>query len=194
MVSTVKLTLLKIFPVFLGTIAMWHLAGLATFYHACLAASLDAFFPLVDQSDLVTGVTTHEGEFVFRVLFQGKETGLNMTCGDITSNSVLLIALFLASPIKPIARIWLASFLGSILILFAIHAGTAVATVVFAFSTNPDTASAFVGSATASRIYTRFYVEYGMYAFVLVLWVPYFVIYLSRQRHASAGTSSKHSS
>ncbi len=124
---------------------------------------------------------------VLRILFQGKEIGLALTAPDITSNSVLLLALLLSSPVMPNPRLYAGFFAGSVVVLFGIHLITVATNVQFAFMANPEIAPGLAHGRLLSGVmvhYRQFYLEYGMYLFVLALWCPYLIVVISRQNSA----------
>ncbi|MFQ5511321.1 MAG: hypothetical protein ACE5EO_05680 [Candidatus Krumholzibacteriia bacterium] len=182
--------LIRILPAFLATMALWQYAGLAKLYHACLAVPLDVLLPAFDPSGLVKGVGAEGDDLFVRILYQGRRLGLSLTAQDITSNTVLLIALFLSSPFTPSLRRHLISLGGSLGILFIVHVVTVAANVQFALMANPEITTSPAGIGFLAGVvvrYRQFYIEYGMYLFVIVLWSPYFIASLARGR-GSEGT------
>lgn len=185
---TIKRLLIKIVPVFLVTMILWHYAGLSRLYHGVLAMSFDGLLPLLDPTAMIKRVTLEGDELLLRILFQGRKIGLAVTAPDITSNSVLLLALFLSSPIKPNPRLYAGFFAGSVVVLFGIHLITVATNVQFAFMANPEIAPGLAHGKLLTGMmvhYRQFYLEYGMYLFVLALWCPYLIMVISRYRSAA---------
>ncbi|MCH7548724.1 MAG: hypothetical protein IH969_04155 [Candidatus Krumholzibacteriota bacterium] len=193
--KTVKLLLIKIVPIFLGTMALWQFGGVSKLYHACLVIPLNALTSVLDPSGLIQGATSNGDQILFQILYQGKRVWLDMTAKDITSNSALLWTLFLASPIRPLSKLYFTSFASALLILFGLHVVTVAAAVQHGLLTSTRIITPLQDRPVLSSFlvnYRNFYIEYGMYLFVIALWCPYIIAYLSREGRAGhMGTESK---
>jgi hypothetical protein len=105
---------------------------------------------------------------------------------DLTSNTILLISLFLASPIKSNAKPYVIHFASALAILFAMHVLAVAAAAQYALATTPE----MLGQGGSGHPITlllahfaHFYELIGMYLFVVVLWVPYVASYLIGTRN-----------
>ncbi len=177
--------LIKVFPIFFLTLLFWQYVGVSRFYHALIAGLLDLVYPPLDPAGITKGVTVEGGEFLVSILFMGKIHGLKIVAEDITSNTAMLVSLYLASPIRPRIRRFAKFLLVSLLILFAVHCLTVGATIQYAFMTSRAILGMHsYGPITTKLVdsYTYFYELIGMYLVVLALWFPYIVIRMAEQR------------
>ncbi|UCG52196.1 MAG: hypothetical protein JSW58_01170 [Candidatus Latescibacterota bacterium] len=100
----------------------------------------------------------------------------------------MLLTLFLASPIRPYARLFLRNLSGSLAVLIVIHVLTLFAAIQHALLSHPQIAIFDVfGSSESTFInaYTQFYELIGMFLFVLTLWFFYMATYVSRRTSAA---------
>ncbi len=180
-----KQYLIRIVPFFVLTFLAWRLLGLSKFYHILVALPLDLLNPRFDPTGFVQGAFVEGEEFVFRILCGGKHMELRIIADDLTSNTVLLVALFLSSPIRSVQKLYLTHFAAALVILYSIHVFSVAAGIQFAFMTNPEILANDAMDQPTTRLfahYARFYEFMGMYLFVLVLWSPYVVRYLAHVR------------
>lgn len=173
--------LLKVLPAFFGLLWLWHAAGLSSAYHHVLAAFLDTVYPAVDPSGVVQGVVARGHALLLKLLIGESRAGLEVNGDDITSNTAMLAALYLSSPILPRWRLFLGFLGGSLAALFLIHAVTVMTFSQHAFIGEPRIAPLVGAGERWTRFlggYNSFFESMGMYLFVLVLWLPYLLIVL----------------
>jgi hypothetical protein len=168
--------LIKIGPVFLALLWLWHSVGAARVYHEVLAAFLTLVYPGLDPAGVVQGVGVKEHELMLRLLVGKTKSALAINANDITSDMALLAALYLSSPIRRHWRRFAAYFPAALVVLFLLHALTIVSFSQEAFIGNP--AIARLGGYTQRHAdflvhYNVFFEQMGMYMFPLVLWFPY---------------------
>lgn len=176
--------LIKVFPVFLGLLLVWHVLGAAHAYHRFLGAVLNVSYPLVDAADIVSGVRADGSDIKLQLQMGRKKAGLTINGEDITSNAAMLLALFLASSSRRRFASWWRHFALAAGILVIVHAVTVVTVSQEAFMTHPGISQihAYSNAArSAVSYYNVFYEQMGMYLLVLVLWFPYFLTGLLRQ-------------
>jgi len=178
--------LIKIFPLFLLILFFWQYLGISHVYLGLAAAVLNVFFPLLDPTGLVQGFGSDGTSFI--VYLAGSHT-LKIVGEDITSNTAMLLSLYLASPILYRPRKFVFYFAGSILILFFIHCFTVSTTILYAFSTNPYIMRHHpIGATTikAADNYVYFYELIGMYLVILALWFPYIAGCIAEMKRSNA--------
>jgi hypothetical protein len=175
----IKLFLIKIVPLFLVTLLVWQRFGISQHYHSVVAAFFDLVHPVLDPTGLISGVTAKGSSFLVGILSQGRSATLEITAEDITSNTAMLLALFLASPVRPHVKAFLLYLFASLLALLVIHVLTVATTIQYAFMIGK--VHEFSASATKFyRSYTFFYERFGMFLFVLALWFPYITFTVAR--------------
>jgi hypothetical protein len=165
--------LIKIFPLFFVILLLWQFLKFSHAYMAAVAAVLDVFFPLLDPTGIVKGFDSDGIHFIIHLTIANP---LKIVGEDITSNTAMLLSLYLASPIRHYLRKFTIFFTASILILFFVHCFTVSMTILYAFTTNPDIMRrAPVGLTTMKAVdnYVYFYELVGMYLIILALWFPY---------------------
>ena len=185
--------LIKVGPVFLALLWLWHSAGLSAVYHRMLAGFLNVWYPHVDPMGVVAGAVAEEQEVMLRLLVAGRKTGLAINGEDITSNFAMLAALYLSSPIRRHWRLFLVHFASSAVVIFVLHALTVFTFSQQAFMSHPEIAKL---GYTRTRMnftlhYNVFYEAMGMYLFVLVLWFPYILHVIRDPRHARTGAPTR---
>jgi hypothetical protein len=180
--------LIKIFPLFLLILFVWQFLRFSHLYHSLVASVLDIFFPLLDPTGIVEGFSSEGGSFIVSL---AKVKSLNIIGEDITSNTAMLLTLYLASPIWPYLRKFVFFFAGSILILLLVHCFTVSMTILYAFATTPSMMKRVpiaISTMRAADNYIWFYESLGMYLIILILWFPYIGICLAdmKNRHQSS--------
>lgn len=168
--------LIKVVPLFAVLLYLWHARGFSGGYHGLVAGFLYPFYPHLGPTGVFTGITADWQHFTVGLLIHAKTASLNINANDITSNFVLLIALYFASPIRESAKVFCAALGGAVVALFLVHGATVVTCSLEALMTHPAIiASSPFNEAETFLIprYNVFYEEMGMYLVVLVLWFPY---------------------
>lgn len=187
--------LIKIFPLFLLILFLWQYLRISHLYLALVASTLNVFFPLLDPIGIVEGFGTDGISFI---VYLAKAKSLKIVGEDITSNTTMLLSLYLASPIRPYLRKFIIFFAASILILFLVHCFTVSMTILYAFASNPDIMKHHpVGPTTIKAVddYVYFYELIGMYLIILALWFPYIGSYLTDMKRRGTAfqiTKKKH--
>lgn len=178
--------LVKIVPSYLVSLLVWRALGLAVLYHSLVASALDVLHPILDPTGSVRGVFVEDKEFVFRLWAGGKGVQFRVMGDDLTSNMILLVSLFLASPIKSNVKPYVIHFASALAILFAMHVLAVAAAAQYALAMTPE----ILGQGGSGHLMTlllahfaHFYELIGMYFFVLVLWTPYVASYLIGTRN-----------
>jgi hypothetical protein len=176
-VKAVITFLIKVFPLFFLVLIGWQQLGLAEMYHAMVALVMTLVYPLFDSTGLVNSIGSADGSFVIELMRRGVSLGsCDIVGGDITSNTAMLLSLYLASPILLHPRKYLIFVGSSLAVLFVIHCFTLGLTIYYAFSTNPDITRRFSLGNFAVKFadsYVYFYEIMGMYLCILALWLPY---------------------
>jgi hypothetical protein len=178
--------LIKIFPLFLLILFLWQYLRLSHAYLAVAASVLNVIFPLLDPTGLVTGFDSDGISFIVHLSIAKP---LKIVGEDITSNTAMLLSLYLASPIRHYLRKFVIFFTASIVILFFVHCFTVCMTILFAFATNPVIMKRNpIGLTTikAADNYVYFYELVGMYLIILALWFPYIGSYLADMKRRNA--------
>jgi len=183
----IKLFLIKIVPVFVVSMVAWQKLGISKIYHAVLASVLN-LFPVFDRSGLDARVMSEPGKFGMNFSYSGTITDIPLDAFalQITGNAPLLIALYLSSPIMPLRRTYVVYFVIAFLGLFLTHVCTTTLLIQLGVMTTPgwaDIASFYdygTGYMTFLKYYKSFYEIFGLYLFVLVLWLPYIGTYVVR--------------
>ncbi len=180
--------LIKIGPVFLALLWLWHSAGLSVVYHRALAGFLNFLYPRVDPMGVVTAVMAKGHELMLRLLVDGKPSGLVVNGEDITSNFAMLTALYLSSPILKHWRVYIALFATSVAVMFVLHALTVISFSQQAFMHHPEIAKMGYTKArmTFTLNYNIFFEAMGMYLFALVIWFTYILFVLRTGREDPA--------
>jgi hypothetical protein len=170
--------LLRVFVLLAVLLLAWHKFSVAHVYHSAVAAITDAVYQVAGFGGYVHGVSTDAQDFLIRVLVGGKRTTLHIMASDITSNECTLLALYLASPAGPYRRLYARWFAGSLIGLLLIHVATVIVTAQSAVASHPAYGTPPGPWAARCAKYVLFYEQIGMYLLVLVLWLPYIVVYL----------------
>jgi hypothetical protein len=168
--------LAKVVPLIVILLVLWQGLGFSRSYHELLAGIVSVVYPHVDPTGAVTGVGVRDGQFYFRLAVGAERFGLSVNAADITSNMTMLLALYLASPIRRRVKPFLVFFACSVVLLFISHAVTVVTVSQEALTTHPDVMASAPFSATQMKLlrrYNIFFEEMGMYLSVLLLWLPY---------------------
>lgn len=184
----------KAVPLIFLFLVLWQGLGFSRPYHELLAGILDAVYPRIDPTGAVTGVGVRNNEFHFSLLLGEDRVGLSINASDVTSNMTMLLALYLASPIRRRLKRFLMFFGGSLALLFVLHAVTVVSVSQYALMTHPGVMASAPFSATQMRLvprYNVFYEELGMYLSVLLLWFPYILWCIFGTRDAGDGCESE---
>ncbi len=191
--KTLIVFLIKIFPLFLLILFLWQYLRISHAYLALAAFTLNAFFPLLDPTGIVEGFGSDGISFI---VYLANAKPLKIVAEDITSNTAMLLSLYLASPIRLYLRKFIIFFAASILILFLVHCFTVSVTILYAFASNPDIMERHpLGPTTIKAVddYVYFYELIGMYLIVLALWFPYIGCCLTdMKRRGSASQITKH--
>ena len=176
-VKAVIAFLIKVFLLFFLILLVWQRFGLADVYHALVALVMTLVYPLFDTTGLVSNIGSADGSFVIELVERGvKRDTCTIVGGDITSNTAMLLSLYLASPIRLHPRKYLAFAGYALATLFVIHCFSLGMTIYYAFTTNPEITRRFPLGNFAGKFadaYVYFYEILGMYLFVLALWLPY---------------------
>ena len=186
---TIVRLLIKLVPAFALAMLLWHVAGVAEVYHRMIVPPAGFFLSLFDGSGVIHGAHFKDGDLFVRLLVEGRRTGLTINLSDITSNEPVLVGLFLAAPIMPEVRRWSMWFGASLVALYVVHLFTIGTTVNAALLSNPQTARLLALGTVKGKFlvgYYDFYIQYGMFLVVLILWMPYIVIGVLRKRDAAA--------
>jgi hypothetical protein len=179
--KVVLLYLVKIVPSFVVVLVAWRALGVSALYHRLVAAAFDLLHPVFDPTGFVRGASVEGKHFLIDLTISGKGERLQIMGDDLTSNAVLLVALFLASPIKSNVKPFMVHLACAMVVLFVLHVGAVAATVQYAVATTPALSGPGGELGFASRWfahYLHFYELIGTYLFVLVLWIPYVAGYL----------------
>jgi len=174
--------LAKAIPFYILILVVWQLLKVSHIYHHSIAWGLDFLYPALDPLGPVKGIGAGGGELLVKLLLSGKKVGLAIKAEDITSNTAMLFALYLASPIRPRVKRYLAFFLSSLFILYFIHLGTAAVSIKYALLSNPAVTELYPPSAFVARfvpLYIVFYTNILMYLSILALWLPYIGSYVA---------------
>ncbi len=186
-VKAVITFLIKVFPFFFLILLGWQQLGLAEVYHAVVAAVMTLVYPLFDSTGLVNNIGSAGESFVIELMGRGVQLGsINIVGGDITSNTAMLLSLYLASPILLHPRKYLIFAGSSLAALFVIHCFTLGMTIYYAFATNSQITHRFPLGKLAVKFadaYVYFYELMGMYLFILALWLPYIFYCIIEMRH-----------
>jgi hypothetical protein len=185
--------LIKVFPLFAIFLYLWHAQNLAHGYYRLLAGVLDAFYPYFDPTGKVSGVAVRGHEIGIGLIVNAQREVLSVNATDITSNTAMLMALYLASPVWRRLRAFLLFFICASVLLFSVHAATVVTLSQEAFMTHPVIMANTPFTKTEILlipIYNLFYVEVGMYLVVLILWFPYILRCIRTIREKSREASS----
>lgn len=177
--------LAKVVPLVVLLLVLWQGLGLSHPYHKLLAGILDNVYSHFDPTGAVSGVGVRSDQFYFTLAVGGERVGLSVNAADITSNMTMLLALYLASPIRRRTKQFLVFFACSLALMFFLHAFTVFTVSQAALMTHPGVmASAPFGPAHMKLVlhYRVFFEEMGMYLFVLVLWLPYIAWCIFRSR------------
>jgi len=189
--------LIKVVPLFFLFLYLWEARGLSALYHRLLAQVLDAICPTLDPTGTVARVVADGHDLLFRLVLGADRVTLRVNATDITSNTAMLIALYLASPIRRWKRFAVWMFC-ALVALFAVHVVTAVTVSQEALMSNPRVmaGSPFTrAQVVAVPRYNVFYEEMGMYLIVLLMWFPYLVTKIVEARRAAdagAAVAEKH--
>lgn len=177
--------LVKVVPLIVLLLVLWQGMGFSRPYHNLLAGILDKIYAHFDVTGAVTGLSVRDNQFYFTLTVGGERVGLSVNAADITSNMTMLLALYLASPIRRRRRPFLALFACSLVLLFISHAVTVVTVSQEALTTHPGVMASAPISATRMKLlvsYNVFFEEMGMYLSVLLLWLPYMAWCILRGR------------
>jgi hypothetical protein len=167
---TVGRFLIKVFVLLPALLLAWQKLSFAPHYHAVVAAMTGAVYGLVAKRGMVHGVSADTHEFLAHVLVGGQRQVLHIEAADVTSNTCTLLALYLASPIRPLWRKYVGWLSGSMVGLLAIHVFTVIAAI--------QSAAGLPGMWTRTcAVYLNFYEVVGMYLLVLVMWLPYIAMH-----------------
>jgi hypothetical protein len=177
--------LAKIVPAFLVCLLAWRALGLSAIHNTLVALAFDVIHRLLDPTGTVRSVAAAGKEFVLGLSIGGKTSHLKIVADDLTGNTIVLLAFFLASPIRSSVKSFAAHLAGALGVLFCIHVVAVAASTQHALFSSPDV----LGPGATVQIGTRlllqfghFYELIGMYLFPLVLWVPYIASRLMRSR------------
>jgi hypothetical protein len=168
--------LAKAIPFYILILVAWQLLKVSHIYHHLIAWGLDWLYPALDPLGPVKGVGAGGGDLLVKLLISGKKLVLVIKAEDITSNTAMLLALYLASPIRPRLKRFFAFFIPSLFVLYLVHLGTAAASIKYAFLSNPTVTSLYPPSTFVARfipLYKVFYTNVLMYLSILALWLPY---------------------
>lgn len=179
--------LIKVVPLFFLFLYLWEARGLSALYHRFLARVLDAVCPALDPTGTVARVAAEGHDLIFGLVLGADRVTLRVNATDITSNMAMLVALYLASPIRRWKRfaMWM---ICALVALFAVHVVTAVTVSQEALMLHPRV---MAGSPfTHAQLvvvprYNVFYEEMGMYLIVLVMWFPYLITRIVEARRAA---------
>jgi hypothetical protein len=188
--KTVIGLLIKLFPLYVAVLLLWQYVGISRVYHELIALVLGTGYALFDPQGLIKGIDVREGEFLVKLLAGGKKLPLFITAEDLTSNMAMLLTLYGASPFRGRCRMFARHLLISLGILFAIHVFTLAAQIQYALMSNETTArlhppNSFLASVIP--IYMNFYTLFGMYLFILGLWLPFIMSVVMRHKREAAG-------
>ncbi|GEM_PF-5355454 len=184
--------LVKIFPLFICILIVWQYLGISRLYHEALAPVLAILFALFDPLGPVKDVTAGGGEFAVRLVIHGRDMPLFLTAEDITSNTAMLLTLYLASPFKSQVRKFIIHLFLAVFVLYWIHIFTIASTIKFAMMSNPQIISLYPAGRIEARLvpfFINFYENLGMYLFALVLWLPYITTRLLFRRKPESSKS-----
>ena len=155
---------------------LWQRTGVSRAYH-------DA---LVTAANTAIGATGHEGrlsavgnDFVYHGRQEDRRVRVSVSAGRITANLVLLAALFIASPVRPCRRlygIFLAAAFGG---MFILHVVTVLVHVKHGLLKMPHEPGGWDGFV---QTYVGAYSYVGLWAFVIVAWCPYILLYAANLR------------
>jgi hypothetical protein len=182
--SIVTRYLVKIVPAFLLSLLAWRVLHLSVVYHSIVAFALDIAHGLLDPTGAVRGVSVAGGEFVVDLASGAGTTHLKIVADDLTGNAIVLLAFFLASPIRSHVKSFALHLCAALAALVGLH--------VFAAASNQyalATSGHFLGPVGAGGCgarpllyYGHFHELIGMYLFPLLLWVPYMARRLMESR------------
>ena len=190
--SPIKWFLIKIVPIFVIVLVAWQKYGLSHYYQSLVASVLNFFLPLF--SPLIDGVMYDDNKFLLALIYQGKKGTVDFPARTTMLNFTMLLALYLASPIRPIVRTYFTFFLGSLAVMFVIHLFTLSAFFRMFIYDNPNLGTIQITRQTTfAEHYARFYELNGMYIFVLLLWGVYAAVYAASQRRLAAGETKSRS-
>ena len=168
--------LIKVIVLMAALMIGWHF-GLGRAYHTMLAGFIDVTYPPIDPTGVVNGALVREGDFLLRLGMGQNFFTLNININDIAgSNTLVLIALFLATPVRGHWNELSAHLSLSLLALFLIHTATVITVSQEAFMSHPQIMESNPFSSWQVKLvprYNVFYEELGMYLFALLLWFPY---------------------
>ena len=168
--------LAKIVPLTLVSLVMWQGLGFSRPYHILLAELLGEIYPHLDPSGVVADVEVRDNQFYFTVILGAERLGLFVNAADITSNMTVLLALYLASPVRRKVRQFITFLACSLVVLFVVHGVTLITVSQEALMGRPGAVATAPFSTAQARLLTHYNVfmeEMGMYACVLLLWLPY---------------------
>ena len=148
----------------------WERTPLSRIYHAGVATFARALYGSGDQAGFIDGIRASDDEFMVRVLVGDKRETLYIAAGDMTGNLCVLLALYLASPIRPLARIYLSSFSAAVVALFGVH--VIALYVLSRTAVAGRTAVENVGLASLVSDMGAW-----MYPLAVLLWAPYLLTY-----------------
>lgn len=158
----------------------WERTPLSRIYHAGVAACAQALYGSGDQARLIDGIRASDDEFMARVLVSDKRETLHIAAGDMTGNLCVLLALYLASPIRPLVRTYFLSLNAALVALFGVHVialyvliRTAVAGRTAAENVGPANLVADMGP--------------WMYPLAVLLWAPYLLTYYQATKRSQKG-------
>jgi hypothetical protein len=180
--------LAKVVPLIVLLLVLWQGLGLSRPYHRLLAGVVGKVYPHIDPTGTVKDVGVRGDQFYFRLAVGGERIGLSVNAADITSNMTMLLALFLASPIRRRIRQFLVFFACALVLTFVCHAVTLVTVSQEALMTHPGVMASAPFSTAQMKLIPRYNVfaeELGMYLGVLVLWLPYIAWCILRVRDDS---------
>jgi hypothetical protein len=168
--------LAKVVPLIVLLLVLWEELGFSRPYHNLLAGVLGVVYPRVDPTGAVTRVGVRDNQFYFTLIVGEERVGLSVNASDITSNTSMLLALYLASPIRRRTKQFLGFLACALVLLFVWHAVTVVTVSQEALMTHPGVMASAPFSSTQVILVPRYNVfaeEMGMYLSVLLLWFPY---------------------
>lgn len=190
--KAVIVLLIKIFPLYLAILYLWQIVGLSQYYHEAIALLLERLYALLNPLGPVKGIDVEGKEFLVKLLVANRKTTLHATAEDITSNMGMLLSLYLASPMRAFLRRFSVSLLLSVAALYAVHVATTAAHIQYACMNNQAILRFYPPGALSLKIapaYVDFYIRFGMYLFVLALWLPYIMSVLMSSKTKMQGRS-----
>jgi len=147
------------------TQVIWEHTPVSDWYHGAVAACAQSIYGRAIAGGAIPDIHLQEDEFVVSVGGAKRET-LHVGALDITGNLCVLLALIVASPVKPRLSVYLRAALAALILLFVLHVGGLYVIVKTALAWHAGLTENHSESLIAA-------LGPWMYPMVVLLWAPY---------------------